>query len=202
MLERLDWIIIAIYVLGMLGVGYYFSRRTKSEEDYMLGGRTMNPLAVGLSLFASLLSVISYMMYPGEMIKNGPMFWCALIAYPFIFVAVGWLLIPAIMKQRVTSAYELLEVKLGPSVRVLAALLFLIMRLLWMAVIIFMCAEKVVIPIMGWPENAALWISIAMGIITVIYTSMGGTRAALLKYVSKKDIKRYRTIISRLGLRK
>ena len=188
MLERLDWIIIAIYVLGMLGVGYYFSRRTKSEEDYMFGGRTMNPLAVGLSLFASLLSVISYMMYPGEMIKNGPMFWCALIAYPFIFVVVGWFLIPAIMKQRVTSAYELLEVKLGPSVRVLAALLFLIMRFLWMAVIIYVCAQKIVIPIMGWGEDAALWISIVMGIITIIYTSMGGLRAVIATDVTQTII--------------
>ena len=179
MLERLDWIVIAVYVLGMLGVGYYFSRRTKNEEDYMLGGRKMNPIAVGLSLFASLLSVISFMGSPGEIIKNGPMFWCSLVAYPFAFMFVGWLVIPAIMKQRVTSAYELLEVKLGPSVRVLAALLFLIMRLLWMAVIIYICAQKVVIPIMGWPENAALWISIAMGIITVIYTSMGGLRAVI-----------------------
>jgi small subunit ribosomal protein S15 len=31
---------------------------------------------------------------------------------------------------------------------------------------------------------------------------MVGTRSALLKYVSKKDVKRYRAVISRLGLRK
>jgi SSS family solute:Na+ symporter len=54
------------------------------------------------------------------------------------------------------------------------------MRFVWMAVIIYMVSEKVIVPIMGWPENTALMISIIMGIVTVIYTSFGGLRGVVL----------------------
>lgn len=180
-MQTLDWIIIVFYGLGMLAVGWYFSRRTKTSEDYMLGGRTMKPWAVGLSFFATLFSAISYLATPGEVIKYGPILFCGGIAmYPVVFLLVGWLMIPTIMKLKITSAYELLEVRIGPSVRILASLLFLAMRLIWMSVIIHMCAVKVIVPIMGWSQEAALWVSIIMGIVTITYTSVGGLRAVVL----------------------
>ena len=84
------------------------------------------------------------------------------------------------MKVKVTSAYELLEMRIGPSVRTLASLLFIFMRIIWMSVIIYMCAVKVIVPIMGWSQETALWVSIIMGAITVTYTSIGGLRAVVL----------------------
>lgn len=178
-LQILDWIVIAGYSLGMLCVGWYFSRKTTTNEEYMLGGRDMKPWAVGLSLFASLFSAISYLASPGEIIRYGPMLICGAASLPLVHVVVARFVIPVIMKQRVTSAAELLDIKLGPSLRILAAIMFLVMRLLWMSVIIYMCAEKVVVPLMGWSEGTALWVSIAMGIITMIYTSAGGLRAVV-----------------------
>ena len=43
--------VVGFYAVGMLAVGWYYSRRTTTTEDYLLGGRKMNPLSVGLSLF-------------------------------------------------------------------------------------------------------------------------------------------------------
>ena len=43
-----DWAVIALYVLGMLSVGWYYSRRNKTQEEYLLGGRQMRPLWVGV----------------------------------------------------------------------------------------------------------------------------------------------------------
>jgi len=59
------------------------------------------------------------------------------LAYPLVALIVGWLIIPFIMKLRVTSAYEILELRFGPAVRTLGSLLFLLMRLLWMSVIVY-----------------------------------------------------------------
>lgn len=179
-LHTLDWIVIVAYGMGMLAVGWYFSRRTRTSEDYMLGGRNMKPWAVGFSLFATMLSAISYLAYTGEMIKYGPMIFCGLFSLPFIYIIVGWLLIPSIMKLKIASAHELLEIHLGVSLRILASIIFIFMRLIWMSVIIYMCAQKVIVPIMGWSEDAALWVSIIMGVVTVIYTSMGGLRAVVV----------------------
>jgi solute:Na+ symporter, SSS family len=195
-LETVDWAVMVFYGLGMLAVGWYFSRKNKNSEDYLLGGRKMGTWPIGISLFATLFSVLTYLFQPGEMIKYGPMFWCYLFAFPMIYVVVGWYLIPAIMKLKILSAYELLEVRFGISVRLLGSFLFLILRFIWMSLIIFMIAQKVIMPIMGWSENAALWISLVIGLITVIYTSIGGLRGVVLTDIVQTVILFFGTILS------
>lgn len=179
-LTSLDWIIIILYGIGMLAVGFYYSRKNKSADDYMLGGRGMKSWKVGISLFATMFSAITYLSLPGEMIKHGPMIFLLILALPFVYLIVAYFFIPFMMKLKVTSAYELLETKLGLKNRLLAAIYFLIMRFLWMSVIIYMVAEKIIVPIMGWSEQNALLVSIVMGIITIIYTSSGGLRGVVL----------------------
>ena len=184
----LDWMVIAMYGIGMLAIGVYYKRKTKTTDDYMLGGRKMKSWSVGLSLFATLFSAITYLAMPGEMIMYGPMMWCKLASLPFVFLVVGWFLIPYIMKLRISSAYELLEVRLGVRIRILASFFFLLMRLIWMAVIIYMVAQKVIMPVMGWSENTAIWVSMALGIVTIIYTSLGGLRGVVLTDVIQSFI--------------
>lgn len=187
-LTALDWIIIGGYGIGMLLVGFYFSRKNKSTDDYMLGGRGMKSWTVGISLFATMFSAISYLSMPGEMIKHGPMFFLSILALPFIYYVVAYFFIPFIMKLKITSAYELLETSLGLPTRILASTYFLIMRFLWMAVVIYMVAQKVIVPIMGWSEQGALIVSIVMGIITIIYTSTGGMRGVVVTDVVQSFI--------------
>ena len=141
-LNWLDWLVIAAYGLAMLGIGWFYSRRNQTREDYFLGGREMKPGAIGLSLFATLLSSISYLSWPGEMIKHGPVLFFTFLAYPFIILIVGWFMIPFFMRLPVTSAYEILELRLGVKVRLLGAVLFLSLRLLWMAMIIYTTTDK------------------------------------------------------------
>ena len=176
----LDWAVIAVYAVGMLAVGWYYARRTKTTDDYLLGGRNMSPWQVGLSLFATLLSTLTYLALPGEMIKYGPMATCQLLAIPFVAAVVGWLLIPFIMRLRVTSAYEILETRLGLTVRMTGSCLFLTLRLFWMSLVIFATADTVLVPIMGLEPSAVPWVCVALGLVTVGYTSMGGLRAVVL----------------------
>ena len=178
-MDPIDWAIIAAYALGMVAVGWYYSRKTTNTEDYLLGGRQMRPLAVGLSLFATMLSTISYLSWPGEMIQNGPMIMCTLFGYPIVFLTVGYLIIPKIMRLRVTSAYEILETRLGLTVRMMGSSIFLLLRLLWMSVIIYATAGTILVPLMGLDASDTPYVCAAMGIITVIYTSMGGLKAVV-----------------------
>ena len=104
-----DGLVIAAYACLMVGVGVFYSRQNKTADDYLLGGRRMSPIALGLSLFATLVSTLSYLGNPGEMIAHGPMMVTQVAAYPLIFIIVGYGLIPLLMRQPVTSAYELLE---------------------------------------------------------------------------------------------
>jgi solute:Na+ symporter, SSS family len=186
--QLIDWIVIAAYGIGMLAIGWYFSRRTKNTEEYLLAGRNMKPWAVGLSYFATLFSTITYLAMPGEMIRNGPMFLSQVLASPFIFLFVGRLLIPYIMRLRVTSAYEILEYRFGLSVRMLGSAIFIVMRLVWMSFIIYATSKHVLVPMMHLDSSATPWVSMGLGIVTVTYTSMGGLRAVIWTDVAQTFI--------------
>ncbi len=195
-LTQLDWIVIIGYGIGMLAIGFYYFRKNKNVDDYMLGGRGMKSWKVGLSLFATMFSAITYLSLPGELIKHGPMIFLMLTAVPFVYVVVAYFFIPFFMKMKVSSAYELLESRLGLKNRILAAIYFLIMRLLWMSVILYMVAEKIIIPIMGWSEQTALLLSIVMGLVTITYTSIGGLRGVVLTDVIQSFILFFGTILA------
>jgi solute:Na+ symporter, SSS family len=178
-LTVIDWGIIAAYAAATLSLGWYYSRKQKSTQEYFTGTGHMNWLLIGVSLFATLLSTISYLSMPGESLGKGPGFMASYLALPLVFFAVAYGLLPVYMKQRVTSAYELLEAKLGLSIRLLGAVMFIVLRLVWMSLLIYLTAKALSI-MMGLSESAIPWIALATGFIAVIYTSLGGLRAVVI----------------------
>ena len=176
----LDWLVIAGYAAGMLAIGRYYASQNKTTEDYLLGGRRMSPFAIGLSLFATLTSSLSYLAVPGETIKHGPMLMSQFASFPFIALVVGWGLIPFIMRQNVTSAYAMLEERFGVSVRLVGATMFLTMRLAWMATILYATSDKVLAPMLGLGPQATIFAAVIMCVITLIYTAEGGLRAVVV----------------------
>ena len=183
----LDWAVVAVYALVMLAIGVYYSFRAKTTDDYYLGGRRMKPTMVGLSLFATLLSTISYLAVPGEIMKHGPVVIMGVAALPIVFLLVGYLLIPYIMKLPVTSAYEILEMRFGRPVRLLGSVLFLLLRMVWMGLVVF-SASKVVVSAVGLDPDKIAYAVIVLGTVTVIYSSMGGLQAVVLTDVIQTGI--------------
>ena len=179
-LTAIDWTVIAAYMLGMFAVGFYYYRKNKSENDFFLGGGKMNPILVGLSLFATFTSAITYLAGPGEMIKHGPVFFIGIISFPFIYYVVGWFIIPRIKKFNVTSGYEILEIKLGISIRMLATILFLSLRFLWMATIVYVSVNIVIFPVFKIDPSYSLIVGAILMLFTILYTSIGGLKAVVV----------------------
>ena len=178
-LQAVDWVIVAVYAISAIVLGWRIGRRQKDTKDYFVGSGNMNPLLIGVSLFATLLSTISYMSIPGESLGKGPVHMTNLVAYPFIFLIVGYVLLPVYMRQRVTSAYELLEIRLGLSVRLLGAVLFLFLRLFWMSLLVFLTAKALAIMI-GVDESYIPLIVLFTSAFAITYTSLGGLRAVVI----------------------
>ena len=178
-LAAVDWFIMVIYAMGTIGLGWYYSRRQSTTDEYFVGGGNMHPALIGVSLFASLLSTISYLSIPGETSGKGPVYLANFISYPFIFLVVGYVLIPLYMKQRVTSAYELLEVHLGVSIRILGASLFLLLRLVWMSILTFLTSMAIA-EMTGLDQKYIPVIIICTGAIAITYASIGGLRAVVI----------------------
>ena len=120
------------------------------------------------------------MAMPGEMVQNGPVVAVLyLAALPFCFLIVGWLVIPAIMRLRVSSAYELLEARLGRRVRVMGSLTFILTRLIWMALLLH-TTSTVLVNVMGWDPRWITVLTVATGLVTIIYTLSGGIEAVMV----------------------
>ena len=178
-LQPLDWMLLVIYLCSTIGLGVYFSRKQQSTNEYFVGSGNMNPILIGVSLFATLLSTISYLSMPGESAGKGPVNLVGQLAMPVVFIIVSVWLLPHYMRQRVTSAYELLEVRLGLSVRLLGSVMFLALRLVWMTLLVYLAAKAMAV-IMGLHPQWIPWLVLIIGFVSIIYTSLGGLRAVVI----------------------
>lgn len=179
-LGTLDWAIIFVYAAATIALGYYYSLRQKDVSEYFIGSGRMNPLLVGVSLFATLLSTISYLAVPGEVIGKGPAsIVIGVLAAPLGYLMVSRLLLGVYMRQKVTSAYELLEQRLGLGIRMLGASMFLLLRLIWMSLLVYIAASAMTV-MMGVGEDWIPYIVLVAGFVSVIYTSLGGLGAVVI----------------------
>jgi len=172
-----NWIVIALYGVGIVGIGWYYSSKNKDSDDYLVGGRKMRPIAVGMSYFVALFSTVTYLSVPGEIVRYGPVIYLGLLALPLVYYVVGWFIIPVFMKLNVTSGYELLETRLGLWPRMYGVAIFLTMRLFWMGLIIYATVDKLVIPLTGLSPSATPLLCIAIAALAIVYTAMGGLKA-------------------------
>ena len=178
-LQILDWILIGLYACTTIAIGWYFGRKQTSTKDYFIGSGNMNPALIGISLFATLLSTISYLSMPGEIVGKGPATLASLLCFPLVYLVIAYGLLPVYMRHRVTSAYELLELKLGISIRLLGATMFLLLRLVWMSLLVYLAAKAMSV-MMGIGEEWIPLIVLFTGFVAVVYTSIGGLRAVVV----------------------
>lgn len=175
-----DWLVLVVYAAALIGIGYYYSRRQTTTEEYFVGSRRLSPMLVGISLFATLYSTLSYFGSPGEIVQNGPVIIAVNLAtVPLVYLLVGYVIIPIIMRMRVTSAYELLEARLGRRVRLLGSGMFIITRILWMALMLY-TTSFVIVTVMGWDPRWVTIISILTGGVTTVYTLSGGIEGVVV----------------------
>ena len=145
-----------------------------------MAGRNKRPLLAGISIFASLFTLISYLGTPGEWVQHGPVVACCnLLSIPLIYFIVGWLLIPVIMRLPITSAYELLEGRLSRSVRLMGSATFVGVRLIWMALILHTTAA-VLVNMIGCDPKWVTAFKVAAGLVATVTALAGGIDAVMI----------------------
>lgn len=174
-LQWLDYVAVAAYLLVTLGIVVWSLRRQATTVDFFLGGRRMPWMAVGLSLMATLMSTITYLGLPGEIIKHGIAMFCGLLSIPFSMAVVLILWVPFFMRLRMTSAYQYLENRFDHRTRLLASILFLLLRLGWISLVIYV-ASLALAQMTGLPLQR---IVVAVGVAATVYTCLGGIAAII-----------------------
>ena len=189
-LQSLDYLVVLVYLIGVLGAGWYFSRSQTKTDEFFVAKRQMPWMAVGLSIIATMLSTVSYLATPGEVIRHGLALAIGWLAIPLCFVVVNFLWIPFFMRLQVTSIYEYLEPRFGLATRWLAVFLFVaILRLFWMATIVLTAARAVAqithesiltfLPVEMTLDQWTLVVLFSVGVLSTFYTMLGGIKAVI-----------------------
>ena len=129
----IDWLIVGAYLLSMALVGVYFSRRQTSLNQYLRAGQSMGWLPVGLSLMAALNSGMDYLMQPSSTIKYGIVLVAGITSWLALYPWVARIVFPFYHRLNFFTVYEYLEARFDVRVRTLAAVIFLLWRIGWMA---------------------------------------------------------------------
>jgi len=176
-MNYLDYIIIVVYLVCFLGIGFLF-KENQTGEDYFLGGRKTSWLPLSLSAMATQLSAISFISAPAfvGLKEGGGMQWLAYefgvpLAMAFLLVA----LLPTLYKSGIVSVYEYLEKRFDASSRLLISFVFQISRSFATGVMVYTMAL-----ILQATIQLDFWISILIiGLITMIYSFQGGMKAVI-----------------------
>ncbi|PID89060.1 MAG: mutarotase, partial [Bacteroidia bacterium] len=170
-----NWIVLVLYLVGMLYLGYYFMKKEQSTNDFFTGGGRIPWWAAGISIFATMLSAITFMAIPAKVYatdwKYFPMAVTILVmAFPVIKYY-----LPFFRRLNVTTAYEYLEVRFNYSTRFLASFLFIVFMVARMALVLFL-PSLALTTVTGIDIYMCI---ILMGVITLIYCTMGGVEAVV-----------------------
>jgi len=172
-LETLDWTILLVTLLTIVLYGTWKTRKSKDVQDYLKGGNTSKWWTIGLSVMATQASAITFLSTPGQAYNDGMGFVQFYFGLPIAMVVICMVFIPLYHRLKVYTAYEFLENRFDLKTRTLTAILFLIQRGLAAGITIF--APAIILSVvLGWN---LLLLNIIIGILVIIYTVSGGTKA-------------------------
>jgi len=174
-LSAVDIGILILYSCVLIGMGVYYTRKCRTAEQFMVAGRSIPAWAAGLAVMSAYTSSISYIATPGKAFDSN---WHPII-FSLCILPVAWLVckyaVPYYRKTHLISVYSFLEDRLGAWGRVYAALAFVLYMIGRVAVILYL-ASLLLSTFVPW--NIGLVI-IVIGLITIIYTLLGGMEAVV-----------------------
>ncbi len=165
---------LGVYLTLMVGIGVYWSFQNRSTDDFFRGGQRVPWWAAGLSIFATMLSSITFMGIPAQSYANG---WGFFLQNAFFLVTpiVVWIYLPFYRQLDVTSAYEYLERRFSRATRLFASLLFMLFQAGRIAVVLFLPALA-----LSTVSRFDIRVCIVlMGILCIVYTVLGGIQAVI-----------------------
>ncbi len=183
----MHWIDVSImvaYTIGIVTVGMLAKGKSRDTADYFIAGGTLNSwfhtIVVGLSIAGTFFSGISFIAYPSVVYSSGIVlpFWGLLVGMPTCYLVLRFWFLPRYLAGGWKYPYEVLEVRFGRSTRTVAAVLYVLMRVGWMAAMIY--APTVAIITMGRLDEKWFWpIVLATGLSNTLYTVASGVRGVI-----------------------
>ena len=172
----IDLIILVVYLAAVLFAGLHFSKKEMKGKEFFHGDGTIPWWVTSVSIFATLLSPISFLSLAGNSYAGSWILWFAqlgmLVAIP---ITIKFFL-PIYSKLNIDTAYHYLELRFGSkSLRILGAVMFIVYQIGRMSIIMYL-PSMVLANLTGINVNILI---IVMGVIAIIYSYTGGLKSVL-----------------------
>lgn len=175
MLEALDLLIFGFYLAAVIGFGVSFSFRNRNSNDFTTGGGRLPSWALGMSIFATFVSSISFLALPGNAFGGNWNSFVFSLSIPLAaWIAVKFF-VPHYRKLKSESAYFYLEERFGLWARIYASVFYLLTQLARMGAILYLLALPMQ-ALLGW--SIPLIIAVT-GLSVIIYSMFGGLEAVV-----------------------
>jgi solute:Na+ symporter, SSS family len=184
-LPIIDLIVIALYLIGMIGIGVYFSRKKQSTEQFTKASGHIPGWALGISLYATFLSSNTFLGVPGKAFGSNWNAFVFSLSMPFAAWIAAKYFVPFYRKSGEVSAYTHLEHRFGPWARTYAMVCFVLTQLARMGSIFF----GIALTLQALTGINMSTIMIVSGACIISYTMLGGIEAVIWTEVVQGIIK-------------
>ena len=184
-LPVIDLLIIGLYLLAMVGVGIYFSRKNTNTDQFTKASGHIQGWALGLSLYATFLSSNTFLGVPGKAFGSNWNSFVFSLSMPFAAWIAAKYFVPFYRGSGEISAYTHLEHRFGPWARTYAMLCFVLTQLARMGSIFF----GIALTLEALTGIDMETIMIVSGICIIVYTMLGGMEAVIWTEVAQGIIK-------------
>lgn len=168
---KIDFAILVLYLVAVLFAGLFFSKKEMKGKEFFKGDGTIPWWVTSVSIFATLLSPISFLSLAGNSYGGTWILWFAQLG---MFIAVPLTIkffLPLYSRLDLDTAYQYLEIRFdSKGLRILGALMFIIYQIGRMSIIMYL-PSVVLAELTGISVNILI---IVMGIIAIIYSYTGG----------------------------
>ena len=180
-----DWIVIAVYLLGIVALGVWFGKDQRNTRDYFLGSKNIPWWGIGVSIVAAETSALTIIGVPAIAYGGNILFIQMIVGYVIARIILAIVMVPHYLSGEIYSPYQLLEVHLGPAPRKLAGALFLFLETMAAGVRVFVACIPIrlmlgegICSLGGLVDPILGAILIFVGL-SLLYTYIGGVKAVI-----------------------
>src|SRR5213592_4703669 len=160
----IDYVIIALYFVFVLGIGYLARRAVSSSLDFFLSGRSLPAWVTGLAFISANLGAIEIM----GMSANGAQYGMPTVHYFWIgaipaMLFLGVVMMPFYYGSKVRSVPEFMRRRFGTGAHLVNSILFAVAQLLIAGINLYLLGS-IIHALLGWP----LWVALVLAAAIVL----------------------------------
>lgn len=171
----INYLVLVVYLMGIVGVGLWFSKRNSNTDQYFRGAKSIPWWAAGCSIFATMLSSLTYTGVPAKSFAQDWVYAIGNFMIPVVAFGAVYIALPFFRRIDATSAYEYLEKRFNRGVRLLGSASFTCFHIFRMAVVMSLTAMALSVATPLTPVQSVL----LMGALSIVYCTLGGIEAVI-----------------------